>query len=83
MLELMQMQIRRWIREAWAATNNDAPLTPIDHQLSIDLSETAAKQIRRMREQRGMMWQEAWSEIAPEFLSIPQPSVQDKAQATS
>ena len=78
----MRMQIQRWIREAWADQNPEAKLTERDAATAATLAIEAAKQVRNRRD-RGMTWQEAWSEIALEVLGTPQPSVAGKAPATS
>ena len=78
----LQENIRNWIKEAWSEANESAPLTPEDRTFLFSLSEAATKQVQRMRDSGSMTWMEAWSEIAPEFLSSQQPSVAAKAQET-
>lgn len=71
----LQRTIQRWIKEAWAEANPKAELTTTDRVMAFDLSETAERQVQQMRAATGMTWEQAWSEIAPEVLGTPQPSV--------
>ena len=71
------------IREAWTETNNNAPLTSADRVLSVDLLWTATRMVRSIRDEAVVTWTEARSEIAPEKLATPLPSVVGQGQGTS